>query len=441
MKKRRLEHSISKENINDIVTSLMIVLFYALVFQSPLENVHKLFGYIDEAVPLLVVFTMMVLVIKNRGIVIQRHILLEAIPLVIYVIVGLLGNVLWRYQPFKVVVVDLIANLKFFFSLALGYLFLPMCINEKGKRRLIMHLYVMSGVILCAFLVERIYPMWGQTEIRYGVDSAQIFFSHSTYLAGALAFLTAALIMFFEKKNLFFIAINLIIMAFTLRSKAVASAAAFVAIYVFFIVMKKELKLWHVFVAGAAALAIGWRQIMLYFVELGDTAARAVITKTSLKILWDYFPIGTGFGTFASSAAADYYSPVYVKYGFEAIGELMNHDKNHFFNDTFWPIIIGQTGLIGTVAYLVLLYFVFSKVFQMKDINKYWYVAGISLMVYCLISSTSEPILNNSISISFAVLLGGMIRVLETCRKVNDYVVWTLPQQRRTHKKSITEEN
>ena len=119
----------------------------------------------------------------------------------------------------------------------------------------------------------------------------------------------------------------------------------------------------------------------------------------------------------------------------------MNHDKNHFFNDTFWPIIIGQTGFIGTVAYLVLLFFVFSKVFQMKDINKNWYVAGLSLMVYCLVSSTSEPILNNSISVSFAILLGGMIRVLEQRKKVDDYVVWTLPPRKPSAKKNITEEN
>lgn len=437
MRKRQLEHRRSKVRSNDIVTSWMIVLFYALVFQNPLESVHKVFCYIDEAVPLFVVVVMAVLLDKNRGIVVQKYIFLEAIPLVVFVFVGLLGNVLWHYQPFKVVAVDLIANLKFFFSLAVGYLFLPKCINRKGKRRIIMHLYAMSAVMLGAFLIERFYPVWGQTEVRYGIRSAKMFFSHSTYLAGALAFLTAALIMFFHKKNLFFIATNLIIMAFTLRSKAIASAAAFVAIYVFFVVMKKELKLWHVFVAGAAVLAIGWKQIMFYFVEVGDTSARSIMTATSFKILGDYFPIGTGFGTFASSAAADHYSPVYVNYGFEAYGELMNLEQNRFFNDTFWPIIIGQTGFIGTVAYLVLLYFVFSKVFQMRDINKYWYVAGISLMVYCLISSTSEPILNNSISISFAVLLGGIIRVLEICRKVDNYFVWKLPKKRRKQKRVL----
>ena len=63
----------------------------------------------------------------------------------------------------------------------------------------------------------------------------------------------------------------------------------------------------------------------------------------------DYFPLGTGFATYASDSAFKNYSPVYIKYGFLSESEVS--PASYFMNDTFWSIIIAQTGFIGILLY------------------------------------------------------------------------------------------
>ena len=126
---------------------------------------------------------------------------------------------------------------------------------------------------------------------------------------------------------------------------------------------------------------------------------------TSLLIIKDYFPIGTGFGTFASHSAAVNYSPVYIKYGFELIYELRNSSKGTFFDDQFWPIIFGQTGLVGTVSYIYLLVQLFRRIQGMYRQNQNSYMAALFVFIYLMISSIAEPAFNNSVAIPLAMAL------------------------------------
>lgn len=55
----------------------------------------------------------------------------------------------------------------------------------------------------------------------------------------------------------------------------------------------------------------------------------------------DYFPLGTGFATYASEQARKNYSPIYTMYGLNT-GETPMDSK--FLNDVFWSIIFAQGG-------------------------------------------------------------------------------------------------
>ena len=198
-----------------------------------------------------------------------------------------------------------------------------------------------------------------------------------------------------------------IILFFTLRGKAIAGGAVYALLVYFVLIRKKRMRVWHFLIVGAVALVIGWEQLQYYYAELEGQSARSVLTLTSLEIMKDYFPIGTGFATYASAAAAEHYSPVYVQYGFMYIHELGGNSRGSgFFSDTFWPIIIGQTGVVGMLFYVSALASLMRRVMSIRKVDECAYVMGIFVFIYLFISSTSESAFHNPLAVPLAALLG-----------------------------------
>ena len=84
----------------------------------------------------------------------------------------------------------------------------------------------------------------------------------------------------------------------------------------------------------------------------GADEVRSALYRTSLLIGRDYFPLGAGFGRFGSTVTKTEYSPVYYDYGLDAIRGLRPDDPAAA-SDTFWPRILGETGVFGLLALLV----------------------------------------------------------------------------------------
>ena len=97
--------------------------------------------------------------------------------------------------------------------------------------------------------------------------------------------------------------------------------------------------------------------------------AKSIMTSTSIQIAKDYFPIGTGFGTFGSNYAKEVYSPVYYLYGIAENGALGAESKLYL-TDLFWPILFGETGVIGTILYVGLMILLFVQVQRVFFYNK-----------------------------------------------------------------------
>lgn len=397
----------------------IIIVIYVLAFQSPLERVNSFFKFIDETVAVAGLACWGLISLKQGKFRIKHYVATICIPLLVFVLVGILGDAIYQYQSLKWVLIDLLTNLKFYMALVTGYLLFASYKKEKMSKCAALHLRIITALVFVAFIVERIAPVFGETQVRYGIRSAQMFYFHPTYLAGSMAFLVTAMTVFYEKKNLPFIAAALLIMMFTLRSKAMAVAMIYVVLFLLLVVFKRKLKWWHMGILALIALLVGGPLFYYYYIELGDASGRAIMTKTSFMVMRDYFPIGTGFGTYGSNAAAESYSPVYVMYGFNDVGDLASWNPTAYLTDTFWPIIIGQTGAIGIVAYLVVLALVFSKVITLEKINTYYFLAGVYIVVFMIVSSVAEPAFNNAVSIPMAVLLGGLIHEVERYKHPN----------------------
>lgn len=93
-------------------------------------------------------------------------------------------------------------------------------------------------------------------------------------------------------------------------------------------------------------LMVSWTRFDSYYISGLDNEdlARPMTYKTSLKILWDYFPFGSGMGSFACNGAKVYYSPLYFKYdlnGIWGLGEI-----GAFVCDAYYPTL-AQFGIVG----------------------------------------------------------------------------------------------
>ena len=176
-----------------------------------------------------------------------------------------------------------------------------------------------------------------------------------------------------------------------------ASVAAFGCLAFIVYALRSQIKFRHYALLAGLSVLLAWPQIFFYHITLASTSARSVILRTSFQILLDYFPIGTGFGTYASHSAAAHYSPVYYKYGFEAFYELRNAVTGTFFDDQFWPIIIGQTGFIGLASYVGYLVILLKRIGLMASTNKNAYFAAMFLFLYLLIGTMADPGFNTNL--------------------------------------------
>jgi O-antigen ligase len=80
------------------------------------------------------------------------------------------------------------------------------------------------------------------------------------------------------------------------------------------------------------------------------TRARSALYGASIDIAVDHFPLGVGLGRFGSHMSRVKYSPVYAEYGLTSIRGLQEDNANYI-TDTFWPMVLGEHGIIGLIGY------------------------------------------------------------------------------------------
>lgn len=97
----------------------------------------------------------------------------------------------------------------------------------------------------------------------------------------------------------------------------------------------------------------------LYFGKGYENIPRNALYLASLKIAYDYFPFGSGQGTFGSLPVGKEYSQIYYDYKLHLIQGLSREDalgltKSQFVFDTHWSSIIGEMGFIAGSLHMLL---------------------------------------------------------------------------------------
>ncbi|WP_394554189.1 hypothetical protein ACDF64_06420 [Agromyces sp. MMS24-JH15] len=151
-----------------------------------------------------------------------------------------------------------------------------------------------------------------------------------------------------------------------------------------------------------------------------EDSARSTITMGSLDVAANYFPFGAGFGRYGSYTASEYYSPEYVVRGFEHIYGLGRGDDGRFLNDTQWPAIVGETGWIGTIGFVIGTAVAGCSLFRAvpgeAPLVRWLRLCGVGWLVLLITESIAAPVFGSPPAYPFLFAAVGMIASMRASR-------------------------
>lgn len=383
----------------------IIVLLYLFLIRDFLERYFKFAGYIDEVIALIAVFVFAYKLLKTKKITVKK--IGYAKYICFFCVIGLLGNVINQFQPVSVVLIDLFTCCKFWLVIYLGKVFFSEFKLQAYAKKIYIHITFFICFLMILTIMDNIVHVF-PGEIRYGVQSTQLFYSHPTILVSVCVFLFSLLIVLkeFVGVNVVYFITLIIIIFSTLRSKAIAVGILMALLYYFEFIRNKKFTFKTLILFIPAIVALSWNQIVFYFFsDIRLDSARYQLLNTSVQIANDFFPLGSGFGTFGSYQSGIFYSKIYDIYKIAGVNGIRK-GATAFISDSFWPMILGQSGWLGLIAFLIVITILIRKIIIVRNTNKIKYVSGMCIIMYLFISSLAESAFVNPIAISLAFLLG-----------------------------------
>ena len=92
--------------------------------------------------------------------------------------------------------------------------------------------------------------------------------------------------------------------------------------------------------------------------KLGLPSERYVLSKAGLKIAHDWFPLGSGLGTYGGAGAQKFDQSQFLQFGFD---QYWWFRQGQFLVDVYWPSVVAEVGWIGGVALFVAYMAIFVK--------------------------------------------------------------------------------
>ena len=340
------------------------------LFQTLLENYFYKTSYLDEAIAALFFgYFLLDLLISMR---IRTEDLMISCFVVLTAAAGLYANMRFGIQEYpSAILLDIISHFKF------AAMYLGVCafcrvnrVDYRSAIRLPVILAKIYIVVLFVFGVLNLFVNFGMyAEYRYGFRTYSFIFGTPGIVTNTALFIFMLLLMECAlcpgKRNVPFLAMCEAVLIMVIKSRSLILAAIVLLLYVSLVIEQKHSMLLRSLIIAVVAVWIGYPQFQKYFVNgvkvNEGTSPRLLFLDGGIQLFREYFPFGTGFGTFGSSTAATHYSSLYYVLGFNKIaGMTPNNPK--FLNDTFWPMIFGQLGLVGAIPYVCLFFGILSGI-------------------------------------------------------------------------------
>ena len=280
-----------------------------------------------------------------------------------------------------------------------------MCIKPRLNPN---HYTILQGICwLSLFLIVAIYIYHPDDRIvaTHGVMLTGEALSAVSILVGALFYLCCD----FDRADTR--VLTLLIMCAGMLSPTSKYWAILVCVFVilFFVNRPLKINLKYLLLGICAVGAITWfvkDEFIFYFVEDFEYNTRPMLYIKMWEVLADYFPFGSGFGTYANSASMTWYSPIYEKYNLDVIWGLDEGNTEHFAADAYYPIF-AQFGYVGIVLFVIFFIYLFKQINLFyrttHDIKRY--KTSLIIVAYILIQATSNSLANERIVLAMTILV------------------------------------
>ena len=372
------------------------MILIAMIFQDLIQVNVPFFSYMDEGLAMITtIYALILLLNKKKAIKITKYELIALIFFLLYLFLGFVSNATHNIIGFKHGILSMIMTAKgymLYFScrVIFQYYDVKASILKNISKVLEISLYILALIgivnIPLNFLEDQ--------GMRFGLHTVSIGFSHPTELAFFAIISMTTILLYYNYTNktkgeLSVIIASSLLVLFTGRSKAIAFICVYIILFYFMKLIKKfKLKYFILLIPIMVYIALP-RIISEIF-----NGARGYLYTAGYKIAKDYFPLGTGFGTFGSYMSREFYSPLYYEYGLSSVWGL-SPSMPSYIADTYWAMIMGETGFIGVVLLILVLYFIFVQF--LKGYNDYKSkIITFGLICYTVVTSIAEPIYSSN---------------------------------------------
>ena len=334
----------------------------ALLLETVLVSTFRPIKYLDEATALLMGIIFLADCIYARRV--HRDELLIIALTACMIALGLAGNLKYDLLHTKYYWALDAFNMFKFIVTSLGAV--RLFSRTKHNEYIIQYLALFSEIVIIVSTICLIINCFTDinmsTDVRYGFRTYNFVFKRvgDFYQAGLymLMFLFADLFIERRKSTWVFIALTMLNMASTFRSRAFIYAFLFILFFLIFVILKIEkIKIRYAVPIVVAAAGTFAGQFVYYFT---GNAARSVLLRHGIKVMLACFPIGSGFGTYGTAVAQQHYSKLYLRYGFwQYFGTSMKNRS--FLLDNYWPAVMAELGLFGALCMLSVILLLFRR--------------------------------------------------------------------------------
>ena len=360
-----------------IISIIISLLCVFLIFQKPLTENNILsgyFSYVDEfSVAIFIFFFLLSLLFIGR---MKKSVVKILIFLSLFFIYGVFSGI-YNHNNLKITILGAADYIKNFF------LIVPLSFVHLRKERIksiyniLRDVGVFIGIISVVLVIRYLLELPEKNfigeivEIRLGLPRVSPFFIHPNMI-GLYSILILCCELNIEKKlnfrhiflffNILFslsrmvwISFFVLIIAKYLYNKATFKKIAILGLFFVFIV---------------PIVSIVFEKTKEEFMD--EKYYRGYVLKKSLEIWKDSPLVGFGPGTYGGVVSVKFGSPLYEKYNFSKKWYQYGLSRFHGL-DTFWPQILVECGVLGTMIFIYFLFFLAkgAKELSMKIDNDF----------------------------------------------------------------------
>lgn len=389
-----------KKNIKKIFITFIII--YLLISELLLNKINFL-KYTDEIITIIFGIYIFSKLITSK-IIVKKELKNIFYSYITIIIIGILGNLLFKVQPNKLAITLDILSFSKIFICSIG---LTIILGKDETQSIINKFYIPSKLFLILATIFGIISLFidigMRGEKRFGFYAYNFLYGYehifSISVLIAYLFLKNKEIVENQKIGIYKI-LAIICMILTTKGPSLIWACSILIIENYF---KKNSKL-NIFIISIFALIIillGQYQIKTY-IQTTDSP-RYLLYKYSIINMDKYKPLGSGFATYGSDMASKYYSKLYYDYGFyNRYG--MSEEQRWFLNDNYWPMIIGQFGIISTIIYIYIIYNLY-KIIINATIDSRLKGSIVSCVIYLTIHSLGSSTPSTSVAVTLMLVI------------------------------------